>query len=958
MYSAATGDVVAMPTRTIGSGRFRTWIPSSQSQSDWLATSITLAKAVSAGAQCLPFPYVQAVFVTVVDILQTVEKVKKNRADVKELCGNILDILNCIQDQLGSRGAAVKFEILCEEFASALEGVLESVKELQARPRGLSGRFKEVIKLSSAADKISGHRTRIQELRLNFLLMAAIDTNLQVHLLASNLGPAHCSQTTNNCPSPSRIFHGRQDILHKMHHYFTKNIQKQHIFLLHGLGGSGKTQIALKFIQQSAYRFTDIFLIDTSTVQTIETSLTNIATAKRVGDCANDALQWLKSKPAEWFLFFDNSDDPKLNLNKYFPQCSHGNILITSRNPGLAVYAGSQCKVSEMDETDAMHLLLRSASQENTDHNRETATQIVKVLHYLPLAIVQAGGFISKSGNMYSYLHLYAHNRARLLKEHPTQLHDNYAWPVYTTWQISFDRLTEKAKTFLKLCSFFHHQGISEDIFRNATNYRLGPCSPSKEELEKTLDILSHFLGSCGSWDPLCLVDITNELRAYSLINLDAGKIVFSIHPLVHDWARTLADEAYHQSAISIAGMSLTGLSDNDVELIGRWMLPHIEFVMGDNSSVVPDFRQEYAAVYLGAGKPKIAEDLQLLVLHDRKSLLGDKHPETLQIMHWLARTYIELGKFKAAEELWVMVLTEREQALGSDHLDTLQAMVDLGMVYIKLGKLKQAEPLLSISLEKRRNILGSDHLNDPYTLRAMTGLAGVYFTLGQLERAEELETVVFHRHVETLGDDHPTTLAAMGALACTHNKLGRLQQAETLRLIVLEKSRIILGSEHPQTLTAMGNLAFTYNKLGKLQEAHELQRVVLKNRQNIQGATHPSTLRAMLNLASTLNSLTKYQEAEELVIVVLDQRRNILGNNHPATLQTMSTMGSTLNNLKRWQEAEELLVEAFNKQKDLYSSGKHPYFVETIQNLQVTYKNLGKLKEAEDLDIVLKSQA
>ncbi|KAJ7101080.1 FabD lysophospholipase-like protein [Mycena epipterygia] len=55
----------------------------------------------------------------------------------------------------------------------------------------------------------------------------------------------------NNCSPPSRIFQGRQTILHQMHTFFTQTVGKQIIFVLHGLGGAGKTQIALKFIQES-----------------------------------------------------------------------------------------------------------------------------------------------------------------------------------------------------------------------------------------------------------------------------------------------------------------------------------------------------------------------------------------------------------------------------------------------------------------------------------------------------------------------------------------------------------------------------------------------------------------------------------------------------------------------------------------------------------------------------------
>ncbi|KAJ6490896.1 hypothetical protein C8R45DRAFT_762869, partial [Mycena sanguinolenta] len=141
--------------------------------------------------------------------------------------------------------------------------------------------------------------------------------------------------------------------------------------LLHGLGGAGKTQTALKFIEESSC-FSDVFLIDTSTRDTIETGLKNIAVTG-AGSSSQDALGWLASKQDDWLLFFDNADDPKINLNSFFPKCRHGNILITSRNPGLCVYAGSHALISDMEVPDAVHLLLTSAAQEFTTNNKDMA---------------------------------------------------------------------------------------------------------------------------------------------------------------------------------------------------------------------------------------------------------------------------------------------------------------------------------------------------------------------------------------------------------------------------------------------------------------------------------------------------------------------------------------------------------------------------------------------------------
>ncbi|KAJ7703584.1 P-loop containing nucleoside triphosphate hydrolase protein, partial [Mycena rosella] len=613
------------------------------------------------------------------------------------------------------------------------------------------------------------------------------DTSL-ISFCLSDVPVPQAPQHINNCPPPTRIFHGRQAILQKMHQYFKKEAGTQEIFLLHGLGGAGKTQTALKFIEKSASIFTDIFLIDTSTVTTIETGFKNIATIKGVGDSSQDALKWLKSKPDEWLLFFDNADDPKIDLNKYFPQCNHGNIIITSRNPGLCVYAGSHSAVSDMEEPDAVNLLLRSAAQDATDHNKAIAAEIV--LSYLPLAIIQAGAFISKSGRLDGYLALYANNKTRLLSQKPAQSHDDYAWTVYTTWQISFDQLSQKAKTFLQLCSCLHYQGISEDIFRNAAGYKFGMFSPSKEELQMPLDVLSQFSDPSRNWDPLCFMDVTSEIRAYSLITFHSEQNLFSVHPLVHEWTRsTITDERCHRCMVAIAGMSLAGLSDTDIAAACPQILPHIELLLKGNLNIVPDFTHEYGKAYLFAGELEKAKQLEMGLLEHRRNTLGDDHLATLEAMHWVAWIYENLGKFQEAEELGILAVKKRREVLGENHPATLESTGNLALVLAKLGRLREAEELDVAVLERRTNILG---------------------------------------------ENHPDTLAVMSNLAMTYSRLGRLQEAEALNLEVLERRRKILGETHPDTLTTMSNLAVTYMQLGRLQEAEALNLEVLERRRKI----------------------------------------------------------------------------------------------------------------------------
>ena len=125
-------------------------------------------------------------------------------------------------------------------------------------------------------------------------------------------------------------------------------------------------------------RFSDIFYVDASTKETISADLTNIALSKGLGESEKATLDWLSAQREEWLLVLDNADDPTLNLRLYLPRCSHGNILITSRNRDTCLYAPQSCQVSDMSPEDARDLLLKVAHHEHTNETEALATTIVK----------------------------------------------------------------------------------------------------------------------------------------------------------------------------------------------------------------------------------------------------------------------------------------------------------------------------------------------------------------------------------------------------------------------------------------------------------------------------------------------------------------------------------------------------------------------------------------------------
>ncbi|KAJ7736113.1 hypothetical protein B0H16DRAFT_1466819 [Mycena metata] len=595
---------------------------------------------------------------------------------------------------------------------------------------------------------------------------------------------------------------------------------------------------------------------------------TNIAVLKDFGDSPQDGLLSLTSKVEEWLLLFDNADDPSINLNDFIPQCNHGGISLSPLGIQDCIYG----------KKDAVTLLLKSALQEATSHTEQIAAEIVKSLHYLPLAIIQAGAFISKSQDLDGYLPLYMKHQAQLLSEKPAQSYDQYACTVYTTWQMSLNRLTPPAAMLLQHCAFLHYTGISEEIFRYASQYQGASKCPSKQELQEPLEFLSHFLGPTGEWDSLQFLDATNEVQSYSLISFDVEKKVFSIHPLVHSWSQGTVQnpKGYMSTMGSILGMAISQRPRWDMQLASLLLCPHIELAVKIDAKVALVFQSRYARIFWEGGKYKQAEKPREQVLRKQKEFLGDSHPDTLHTMGNLARTYSDLGKHEKAKNLKILVLEKQKQVLG-------------------LGEYQKAKELKILVLEKRKQVLGEDH---PDTLLSMGNLASSYSDLGEHRKAKELGVIVLEKQKQVLGENYPDTLSAMDNLARLCSMLGEYQKAKELEVIVLEKRKQVLGKNHPDTLLAMGNLASSYSYLGEYQKAKELEVIVLEKRNQVLGKNHPDTLLAMGNLADSYSTLGEYQKAKALKVIVLEKRKQVLGKNHPDILHTMGNLANSYSEL------------------------------------------------------------
>ncbi|KAF8185911.1 hypothetical protein K438DRAFT_2154799, partial [Mycena galopus ATCC 62051] len=229
-----------------------------------------------------------------------------------------------------------------------------------------------------------------------------------------------------------------------------------------------------------------------------------------------------------------------------------------------------------------MQLILLRAVKDKTIETTQLASEIVKELSCLPLAVIQAGAYISKFSCLPRYLSIYRQNCANLLRQHPTRSHDHDRQTVYTTWQISFKQLSNVAARFLQLCSLLHHDSIPEAIFQQAAAWMINHDGQEAQTFQEAKGFLHNFLSDSGTWDQQCFMDIAAEIQGYSLIDRDDTRDTLSIHPLVRSWCQdTLDDEPIARECMTdIIGMSVR--LTEDAYLLRIELMSHIDPLIKD----------------------------------------------------------------------------------------------------------------------------------------------------------------------------------------------------------------------------------------------------------------------------------------------------------------------------------------------------------------------------------------
>jgi hypothetical protein len=184
----------------------------------------------------------------------------------------------------------------------------------------------------------------------------------------------------------------------------TKPKQYNHRVAIYGMGGVGKTQIAIEYVYQHETTYQDIYWISAADQTAFLSGFQEIA--QRTGclngrialepiQLAKEVLSWLRTQE-NWLLIVDNLDDEGIADGLLPETRKGGHVLITTRNQTTKNIPAEGLEVPVLCENDAIDLLcIRSEATDSAMPSfRCVVSEIVQELGYLALAIEQAAAFI------------------------------------------------------------------------------------------------------------------------------------------------------------------------------------------------------------------------------------------------------------------------------------------------------------------------------------------------------------------------------------------------------------------------------------------------------------------------------------------------------------------------------------------------------------------------------------
>jgi tetratricopeptide (TPR) repeat protein len=617
-------------------------------------------------------------------------------------------------------------------------------------------------------------------------------------------------------------FTGRDLTLDELHEDLTSEQSAKHVQALYGMGGVGKTQLAVEY----AYRFAEAYRI-VYWIRAEETAaiwLDYAALARRIGltvpadaslEAVRDLLRRHLENRSDYLLVFDNATSPAA-IRDFIPQPCRGAVLVTSRNPNWGSLARSAA-LHGFTREESVQFLRRRTGRIDPD---ASARRLAQALTDLPLALEQAAAVIHEARISFAeYLYRFESYWAEVLLERKPG--GDYPDAVAMSWEISFRQVESEhasAIRLLNLLAFLSPVGIGTGTLAAGIRHLPGDLAMTVADdlaFQRALDALSRF----------ALVELHTDKEAAT-----ADRHTILLHRLVAALARDRLSEddrrTYAGAAARLVGAAFVfDSSDPSTWPRAATLLPHA----------------------LAAATHAQATGVPVEV--------------TCVLLDQAGRYLNRFARYDQAKDLLDRALAISRRAFGDESPKVSAIANNLGRVLARLGQRDLARQHFEWALAIDRNTYGD---TDPHAATVMNNYAMVLHATGQLESARQHFEAALWIFENNYGGEHPKVATLLNNLGYIHQAAGDDASAHDLFQRALAIAQSTLGDAHPTVGSILHNLGKSLRKLGHPLVARDHLERALAIDLAAYGPRHPDVLRDYLALAALLHQLDEPDVARQ----------------------------------------------------------------------------------------------
>ena len=663
--------------------------------------------------------------------------------------------------------------------------------------------------------------------------------------------------------TPNPLFVGRTDALRDL----AQTLKHHRTVALTGLGGIGKTQLAVEFAHRYGRYFPGgIFWLSFADAAAVPAQVAICGGLHGLNlspdfddlpvDRQVDLVQRAWREPSPRLLIFDNCEEEAL-LARWRPAHGGCRVLITSRRARWDLALDVVVLPLEvLPRHESVNLLRRFC----TDMDLAEAAEIAAELGDLPLALHLAGNFLDRYQldlTPLAYLEQLRALREYFLKH-----------PSLQGWGAGYSPTGHETHVGLTLSISTNRLDPNDDVDALAQSLLArAACFAPNEPIPSHL--LRAALTQAGrnpsAANPLLVADALSRLLALGLIQESGDRTYVHLHRLLAAFVNMLvSDSAAIPDATARSDVEAAVLREaqrlnkrRNPGPLRMWdiHLYHLTGIALSRQDARAADLCHALAVYLQlSGKYAEAQSYFEQALVIRRRVLGGAHPDTASALHCLGALFGDMNKPDEAQNCLEQALLIREQVAEPDFLEIAESLSVLGNVLLAAGKLPRAQPCLERALALYKQHLGADHAQ---TAISYGQLGALYQAKGDLSAARFYARQAQAIRERLFDTDFPRTATSLVNLGVLFQDMGNLADAAPMLQEALSIFELKLGPAHPHIAVILSQLGRVAQAAGDTAQARTYLERALVVQDMALGPDHPETaaLRVELNALLSGNS-------------------------------------------------------------------------------------------------------